>query len=116
MVCYQRHAASADPYEDPGGQDITTHVDFTSLMRLGEQSGLATVGYTLQRNFLVNLGFSSVLDVLEAQDLSEARIQLARMAMMTLVDPEEYGDFKVLTQAKGMGPGIELLGFKELGT
>jgi hypothetical protein len=33
------------------------------------------------------------------------------MAMMALVDPEEYGDFKVLAQAKGHELGIELLGF-----
>jgi hypothetical protein len=32
------------------------------------------------------------------------------MAMMTLVDPDEYGDFKVLAQAKGPGLGLELLG------
>ena len=33
------------------------------------------------------------------------------MAMMALVDPEEYGDLKVLAQAKGIGSGTELLGF-----
>ena len=31
---------------------------------------------------------------------------------MTLVEPEEYGDFQVLAQAKGVGPGIELMGFE----
>jgi hypothetical protein len=38
------------------------------------------------------------------------------MAMMALVDPEEYGDFKVLAQAKGHGFGIDLLGFARQGT
>jgi hypothetical protein len=38
------------------------------------------------------------------------------MAMMALVDPEEYGDFKVLAQAKGQGVGMELLGFAPQGT
>jgi hypothetical protein len=38
------------------------------------------------------------------------------MAMMTLVDPEEYGDFKVLAQAKGHGVGIALRGFARQGT
>ena len=32
--------------------------------------------------------------------------------MMTLVDPDEYGDFKVLAQAKGNGLDIELMGFE----
>jgi SAM-dependent MidA family methyltransferase len=116
LVCYHRHAVSSDPYQHIGHQDITCQVDFTSLMRLGDQHGLATVGYTLQRQFLMNLGFASFLGALQTQGLSAARTALSRMAMMALVDPEEYGDFKVLAQAKGHGLGMELLGFKSQGT
>ena len=112
LVCYNRHVFSNDPYQRLGQQDITCQVDFTSLMRLGERHGLATVGYALQSRFLTNLGFSSFLDALETQGLSAARTALSRMAMMTLVDSNEYGDFKVLAQAKGSGLGIELLGFE----
>ena len=116
LVCYHRHVVSRDPYQDIGHQDMTCQVDFTSLMRLGDRHGLATVGYTLQRQFLTNLGFSSCLDALQTQGLSAARTALSRMAMMALVDPEEYGDFKVLAQAKGHGVGIALLGFARQGT
>src|SRR5499426_3906303 len=110
LVCYHRHVVSSDPYQHIGHQDMTCQVDFTSLMRLGDRHGLATVGYALQRQFLTNLGFSSCLDALQTQGLSAARTALSRMAMMTLVDPDEYGDFKVLAQAKGHGLGIALLG------
>ena len=116
LVCYHRHVVSSDPYQHIGQQDMTCQVDFTSLMRLGDRHGLATVGYALQRQFLTNLGFSSCLDALQTQGLSAARTALSRMAMMALVDPEEYGDFKVLAQAKGHGLGIELLGFARQGT
>ena len=116
LVCYHRHVASSDPYQHLGHQDMTCQVDFTSLMRLGDRHGLATVGYALQSQFLTNLGFSSFLDALQTQGLSAARTALSRMAMMTLVDPDEYGDFKVLAQAKGQGVGIELLGFESQGT
>ena len=115
LVCYDRHAASPDPYHHIGQQDITAQVDFTSLMRLGVQHGLSTVGYALQSQFLTNLGFSSFLDELQTQDLSAARMELARMAMMTLVDLEEYGGFKVLAQAKGIASGIGLLAFGNRG-
>ena len=115
LVCYHRHVVSRDPYQHIGHQDITCQVDFTSLMRLGDRHGLATVGYTLQSQFLTNLGFPSCLDALQTQGLSAARTALSRMAMMALVDPEEYGDFKVLAQAKGHGLGIELLGFVRQG-
>jgi SAM-dependent MidA family methyltransferase len=116
LVCYHRHVVSSDPYQHIGQQDITCQVDFTSLMRLGNRHGLATVGYALQSQFLTNLGFSSFLDALQTQGLSAARTALSRMAMMTLVDPDEYGDFKVLAQAKGHGLGIDLLGFERQGT
>ena len=114
MVCFNRHAIGGDPYQDIGQQDITCQVDFTSLMRLGQRDGLETVGYTLQRRFLENLGFNEFLDGLETQGLSAARAELSRIAMMTLVDPDEYGDFKVLAQAKGVEPGVELTGFQGL--
>ena len=111
LVCFDRHAVGSDPYQRLGQQDITCQVDFTSLMRLGERHGLATVGYTRQSRFLDNLGFNSFLHALETQKLSAARKELSRMAMMTLVDPDEYGDFKALAQAKGVRPGVELSGF-----
>lgn len=112
LVCYHRHVVSSDPYQHIGQQDITCQVDFTSLMRLGDQHGLVTVGYTRQSQFLTNLGFSSFLDALQTQGLSAARMALSRMAMMALVDPEAYGGFQVLAQAKGNGLSMALLGFE----
>ena len=111
LFCYAGHIISEDPYHLPGRQDITCLVDFTSLMRLGERQGLSTLGYTLQSRFLENLGFSSFLELLQAQDLSAARTELERMALTALVDPKEYGGFKVLAQGKGVGPGVALQGF-----
>ena len=114
LVCFNRHAISDDPYRDVGEQDITCQVDFTSLMRLGERHGLDTVGYTLQRRFLANLGFDEFLRDLETPTpaLSAARAELSRIALLTLVAPDEYGDFKALAQAKGMRAGVELQGFR----
>ena len=111
LVCYRRHLASGDPYQHVGQQDITCLVDFTSLMRAGEAHGLATVGYVRQSRFLTNLGFYPPLDAVQPQGRSAARTELSRIAMMTLVDPDEYGNFKVLAQAKGVGADIDLLGF-----
>jgi SAM-dependent MidA family methyltransferase len=116
LTCFHRHAVGNDPYQHIGQQDITSHVDFTTLMQLGERHGIATVGYALQRQFLTDLGFPSFLDRLEAQELSAARKELTRMAMAALVDPEDYGNLKVLAQSKGVGSGIELLGFANKGT
>ena len=112
VVCFNRHAISGDPYQDVGQQDITSQVDFTSLMRLGEQHGLETVGYTQQRQFLANLGFHEFLDAPGTPGISAARAELNRISMLTLVDPEEYGNFKVLAQAKDIALGGDLEGFR----
>ncbi|MDE0212481.1 MAG: SAM-dependent methyltransferase, partial [Deltaproteobacteria bacterium] len=112
LVCFNRHAIGSDPYRDVGQQDITCQVDFTFLMELGERHRLDTAGYARQREFLGNLGFHEFLDELATPGLSAARAELSRLAMMTLVDPDEYGNFKVLAQAKGIGPDVELLGFQ----
>ena len=112
LVCHYRHGVSDDPYRNIGEQDITCQVDFTSLKLLGERRGLATVGYCTQRRFLANLGFHSFLEAQQPQGRSAARTELSRIAMMTLVDPSEYGDFKVLAQARGIEPGAALLGFE----
>jgi SAM-dependent MidA family methyltransferase len=113
LVCYRNHIAGNDPLEHLGEQDITCHVDFTSLIRAGERHGLTTVGYARQRDFLYNLGFEALVHRLDAQDVSEARKALERMALMTLVDPDEYGSFRVLAQAKGLAADVELRGFSD---
>ena len=112
LMCYNQHQYTNNPYQNIGSQDITSFVDFTSLMKAGEKQGFITQGYTLQRRFLENLGFYSYLDSLDAKELSYARKELSRIAMKTLIDPDDYGDFKVLIQSKGIIKDIELLGFK----
>ena len=111
LVCHYRHGVSDDPYRNVGEQDITCLVDFTSLKRLGESRGLATVGNATQSRFLANLGFYSLFDAQQPGGRTAARRELSRIAMKTLVDPDEYGDFKVLAQARGIEPGAELMGF-----
>ena len=111
VVCYNRHTAGDDPYSLVGQQDITCQVDFTSLIRLGERHGLDTVGYLQQRQFLDNLGISSYLAELDNQEMSAARKELNRIAIMSLVDPEDYGSFKVLAQSREMDPDVGLMGF-----
>lgn len=113
LICYEAHVAESDPYRNPGRRDITCLVDVTSLRQLGENLGLTTVGCTDQRDFLENLGFRSLVRALDDRDVSDARATLERMALMALVDPEQYGDFKVLAQAKGVTKTLDLRGFRQ---
>ncbi|MGH7166192.1 MAG: class I SAM-dependent methyltransferase, partial [Nitrospiraceae bacterium] len=56
LLCYYHHLASEDPYTRVGLQDMTAHVDFTSLAAVGEESGLHVTGFTNQMSFLMGLG------------------------------------------------------------
>jgi SAM-dependent MidA family methyltransferase len=53
LMSYRRHAAREDVLADPGGRDITTHVNFTALEAAGEEAGLRTESFvTLARTIL----------------------------------------------------------------
>lgn len=56
LLSYFRHTASSNLYERIGSQDITAHVNFTALIRKGEEMGLKKLGFTEQYKFLLALG------------------------------------------------------------
>lgn len=58
LLCYRGHQVGENPLESPGEQDITAHVNFSSLRRWGERLGLKTVGFCSQGSFLVSLGIA----------------------------------------------------------
>src|SRR5262249_8570409 len=54
LLCYYRHTYNEEPLRRPGEQDITAHVDFTSLALAGAARGLEPVELLRQRDFLQN--------------------------------------------------------------
>jgi len=48
LLCYHRHQVSEDPYRNIGQQDMTAHVNFSSLKKWGDEVGLKTVGFSPQ--------------------------------------------------------------------
>jgi SAM-dependent MidA family methyltransferase len=77
----------------PGEQDLTAHVDFTSVRAAAEAEGLTTIGFLDQTYFLLGL-----VGALELHD------RKARMALKTLVMPGGLGStHKVLILGKGVG-------------
>ncbi len=107
FLCYHSQMASDSPYERVGLQDMTAHVDFTSLATAGEEAGLAVTGFTNQMSFLMGLGVEELLGRLEPESPQfRAAIQLLR--------PEGMGrTFKILVQHKGLEqPTLDGLAFK----
>jgi SAM-dependent MidA family methyltransferase len=113
LLCFYRHNPSTDPYARIGKQDITAHVDFTTLMRAGEEHGLDTAGSTTQSRFLANLGIGAGVNTVarESPDALE-EYYARRRAVRELIDPAGLGRIRVLAQRKGVEPG-DLAGFAE---
>jgi SAM-dependent MidA family methyltransferase len=103
LLCFYRHNPSGDPYARLGRQDITSHVDFTTLRRAGEEAGLQTLGLTSQSEFLANLGIAEALAPLGEGDANLEEYYARQRAVSELIDPAALGRIRVLVQAKGVG-------------
>jgi SAM-dependent MidA family methyltransferase len=107
LMCHARHRAHGDPFERPGEQDITAHVDFSALAQAAHDGGLEVLGYATQAQFLVNCGITEVL----AQANVENALHYAPIAAeaQVLLSPNEMGElFKALAVGRGVN---RLLGF-----
>ncbi|MBI5136277.1 MAG: SAM-dependent methyltransferase [Nitrospirae bacterium] len=104
FLCFHEHKASENPYVRVGRQDMTAHVDFSSLARAGTRVGLEAVGLTDQAHFLVGLGITHAMEAVLACDGGDPRDSDEFRAMRRLMDPHGMGKaFKVLVQRKGVG-------------
>lgn len=104
LLCYFRHRVEENPYVRVGKQDITSHVDFTTLMDRGEESGLAKAWFGEQYRFLMGAGLMEEMAALEAGASSEEERRNIRLVLKKLILPDGgMGDtFKVLIQSKGV--------------
>jgi SAM-dependent MidA family methyltransferase len=108
LMCHYRHHAHSDPLCLTGLQDITAHVDFSSIAAAATASGLELLGYTNQARFLINCGITEVLAATPADDAA-AYLPLASQAQK-LTSPAEMGElFKAIAFGKGLD--APLLGF-----
>jgi SAM-dependent MidA family methyltransferase len=103
LLCYYQHRASENPYERLGEQDITAHINFTSLIQKGEEMGLKFTGLVPQYLFFMGLGIFQEVESLE-RGMSEVEGLRLRLSLKHLIEPEAgMGEvFKVLIQHKGI--------------
>lgn len=108
LMCHHRHRSHDDVFFEPGGQDITAHVDFSALAGAAREAGLEVLGYATQAQFLVNCGITDVLG--EANVENALHYAPIAAEAQKLLSPAEMGElFKVL--AVGRGVELPLLGF-----
>jgi SAM-dependent MidA family methyltransferase len=104
LLCYHRHQIEENPYIRLGRQDITAHVDFTTLMRCGEEAGLKTEWFGEQYRFLLSAGIVEEIEEIERSDATDEQKLKLRLALKKLIMPEGgMGDtFRLLIQSKGV--------------
>ena len=56
LKAIRQHSISASPYEAPGEQDITAHVNFTALAAAAEKHGMQIHKLVTQSQFLLGVG------------------------------------------------------------
>ena len=107
LMCHYRHHAHPDPFYLPGLQDVTVHVDFTSIIAAAHPAGLDLLGYTSQGKFLLNCG---ILNRLADKETGTAAYIRESGTVNKLIMPHEMGElFKVI--ALGREIDVPLLGF-----
>ncbi len=88
LQCYRQHSKSGNPFEHIGEQDITAHVEFTSLIEHGQAFGLEPVLFTTQERYLMKTGEAEIMQATE------------RNAIHQLLHSTMGHTFKVLVQRK----------------
>ena len=101
LMCYRRHQLSEDPLVNAGRQDITAHVNFSSLKRWGEEMGFRTIGFCGQGAYLTSLGIDEEIHRL-SEESGDYLFELARIKKLIL--PQGMGEsHMVMVQYKGEG-------------
>jgi NADH dehydrogenase [ubiquinone] 1 alpha subcomplex assembly factor 7 len=92
--------------DDPGGADLSAHVDFDALRRAAREAGAATFGPVPQRDFLGAIGIETRARMLRRNAAEAGRIE---EAVERLIGPDAMGAlFKALAI---MPPGTPPAGF-----
>lgn len=111
LSCYVNHRRDSNPLENPGGKDITAHVDFTALAEAGESLGFCATGFADQCHFLTGL-LETLISDSERHGCAPLTAR-ERQAFLTLTHPEMMGtQFKFLMLARGIECAKPLSGYR----
>ena len=112
---YSQHTVNDNPFLNPGGQDLTAHVDFDRLIDSALAEGMHVEGLTTQADFLERNGLGELLVAMQTQEgITPDVYYRAQSAVYRLIDPGGMGRFRVLGLSKGVRARA-LRGFVETG-
>ena len=103
LRAYHAHAAHDAPFRHVGRQDLTAHVDFTTLQEWATERGLISIASTTQARFLVAGGLEQLLaGERERPELESEAYLLLRASIVRLLDPRALGAFGVVLLGRGV--------------
>jgi SAM-dependent MidA family methyltransferase len=109
LMCHYQQLAHDNPLINIGLQDITAHVDFTSIAMLCEPTSMRLAGYVNQAQFLINCG---ILTILQRHSVDDLKYMQLAAAAQKLLSPAEMGElFKVICLTKNIDE--PLIGFAQ---
>ncbi len=113
IMCHYQHFAHDNPLINIGLQDITAHVDFTSITSvldmLCEPISMRLAGYVNQAQFLINCG---ILNVMQSHSPEDVEYMKLTATAQKLLSPAEMGElFKVICFTKNIDE--PLIGFTQ---
>jgi SAM-dependent MidA family methyltransferase len=96
LRAYFKHHASDDILANVGEQDLTAHVNFSAIQKVGEAAGLKTENFSTQTKFLTQI----LENFLQDKSFGEWNPGRTRQ-FQTLTHPEHLGRaFRVLVQSR----------------
>jgi SAM-dependent MidA family methyltransferase len=101
LMCYRSHVAEDNPFLEPGGQDITSHVNFTALIQGGLEAGFQKHSLMTQKRFLVENGLLNKLQDTYSTDPFSPAAKRNRAIRQLLLSDQMSELFKVLILKKG---------------
>ena len=108
LLCYSKHTINENPYMNLGNQDITAHVNFTSLRDWGKDHGLKTIGYCPQGTFLASLSIEEIVSKeLEGNPAFQLEFLKIKSLLLGMGDSHQ-----VMIQYKGKKDIQNLKGFE----
>lgn len=101
LRAFHHHQFAHDPLAHPGQQDLTTTIDWTSLIQTGEENGLHRVTFERQDKFLLRVGLLDQLETMTAGMSNGAEALALRSTARDLILPGGMSQsFQVLVQKR----------------
>ena len=101
LMTYRQHSAGGDPYQAPGEQDLTAHVNFTALGAVARNTGMQVQELQSQSQFLIRIGEGTQFaDAFEECRLPQEGAKVA-LQLKHLITPAGMGEtFRVLEASR----------------